>query len=289
VDPVELTNNPLELKACYAKCQDIARASNFYSGLRLLPSKKRLALAAVYAFMRQCDDISDNDGNPAYKQKQFSQTRAALDKALQLGLTDSPVLWALRDTVQTFGIPVEYFHRVIEGTEMDLTTKNYQTFEELYHYCYLVASVVGLICIEIFGYRDVQAKEHAIACGVAFQLTNILRDLREDLERDRVYLPLEDLHRFNYTKEDIRNRLVDDRFRSLMAFEVQRTKKYYDEAKRLVSLLDRDSRPAFWAMMESYQTILWHIEKRGYDVLDERVRLQPRDKWRIALKSLLHW
>jgi len=172
---------------------------------------------------------------------------------------------------------------------MDLTPSNYQTFEELYRYCYLVASVVGLICIEIFGYKDVIAKKHAIACGVAFQLTNILRDLGEDLERDRVYLPLEDLCRFNYAKVDIQDRIMDDRFRSLMAFEVQRTKKFYEEANPLVGLLERDSRPAFAAMLESYKTILGYIEKRRYDVYSDRVRLQTKDKWRIALKSLAHW
>jgi len=289
VSPVESTSETHDLKDCYAQCQHIARASNFYNGLRLLPSKKRLALAAVYAFMRQCDDISDNDGNLDDKREHFLQTREALDKALNLGQTNSSILWALRDTVHNYKIPHEYFHRVIDGTEMDLVTSNYQTFEDLYQYCYLVASVVGLICIEIFGYHDVQAKKHAIACGIAFQLTNILRDLSEDLERDRVYLPLEDLSRFNYAKTDIRNGIMDKRFQSLMAFEVQRTKKFYDEANPLVGLLDRDSRPAFSAMLESYKTILRNIEKRGYDVFTERVRLQSKDKWRIALKSLAHW
>jgi 15-cis-phytoene synthase len=289
VGPAESSNAILDLKACYAKCERIARASNFYNGLRLLPSKKRLALVAVYAFMRQCDDISDNEGNLDDKREQFLQTRAALDHALKFGQTNNSILWALRDTIQKYEIPHDYFHRVIEGTEMDLNTSNFQTFEELYQYCYLVASVVGLICIEIFGYQDVQAKKHAIACGIAFQLTNILRDLSEDLERDRVYLPLEDLSRFNYAKADIRNRVVDSRFQSLMAFEVQRTKKFYEEANPLVGLLDRDSRPAFSAMLESYKTILRHIENRGYDVFRERVRLQSKDKWRIALKSLAHW
>jgi phytoene synthase len=239
--------------------------------------------------MRQCDDISDNDGNLDDKRELFLQTREELDRTLKIGQTDSSILWALRDTINTYKIPHEYFHRVIDGTEMDLCTTNYQSFEDLYQYCYLVASVVGLICIEIFGYKDIQAKKHAIACGIAFQLTNILRDVKEDLERDRVYLPLEDLDRFNYAKPDIRNQIVDNRFQSLMAFEVQRTKKFYDEADPLVGLLDRDSRPAFSAMLESYKTILRHIEQRGYDVFTERVRLQPKDKWRIALKSLAHW
>lgn len=287
--PIESTNETHDLKDCYAKCERIARASNFYNGLRLLPAKKRLALAAVYAFMRQCDDISDNDGNLNDKRKQFLQTREALDKVLELGQTNSSILWALRDTIHNYEISHDYFHRVIDGTEMDLVTLNYQTFEELYQYCYLVASVVGLICIEIFGYQDDLAKKHAVACGIAFQLTNILRDLSEDLERDRVYLPLEDLSRFNYGKTDIRSRIMDNRFQALMAFEVQRAKKFYDEADPLVGLLDRDSRPAFSAMLESYKTILRNIEKRGYDVFSDRVRLQPKDKWRIALKSLTHW
>jgi phytoene synthase len=277
----------LSLDDAYRQCERIARGSNFYAGLRLLPPRKREALSAVYAFMRLCDDISDAEGNASEKRRQFLQTRDMFDLAMGQEFTGHPTLLALRDTIHTYHIPVDYFHKVIDGTEMDLTTSNYQTFEQLYHYCYHVASVVGLICIDIFGYQDDQARKYAVACGIAFQLTNILRDVWEDLQRNRVYLPLEDLRRFSYTEEEMRHKIVNDHFRALMAFEVGRARAYYAESQPLLKLIERDSRPAFWAMFESYYTILRRIEQRRYDVLCERVRLQRGDKWRIALKALL--
>jgi len=275
------------LDVAYRHCESIARGSNFYAGLRLLPPKKRRALSAVYAFMRLCDDISDDEGNASEKHQQFLQTREMFDLAMGQEFTSHMTLLALRDAIHTYHIPVDYFHKVIDGTEMDLTTSSYQTFEQLYQYCYHVASVVGLICIQIFGYQDDQARKYAVSCGIAFQLTNILRDIWEDLQRNRVYLPLEDLRRFSYTEEQLRNKVVNDPFRALMAFQVGRVRAYYAEARPLLKLIEKDSRPAFWAMFESYQTILRRIEQRGYDVLCERVRLQRGDKWRIALKALL--
>jgi phytoene synthase len=277
----------LSLDFAYRQCESIARGSSFYGGLRLLPQGKRQALSAVYAFMRLCDDISDDEANATEKRRQFLQTREMFDLAMEQEFTGHPTLLALRDTIRNYHIPVDYFHKVIDGTEMDLTTSNYQTFEQLYHYCYHVASVVGLICIHIFGYQDEQAQKYAVACGIAFQLTNILRDVSEDLQRNRVYLPLEDLRRFSYTEEEMRHKVINEHFRALMAFEVERARAYYAEAQPLLKLIERDSRPAFWAMLESYQTILRRIERRGYDVLCERVRLQRGDKWRIALKALL--
>jgi phytoene synthase len=275
------------LDVAYRQCESIARGSSFYAGLRLLPPRKRHALSAVYAFMRLCDDISDDEGNASEKGQQILRTRDMFDLAMRQEFTGHPTLLALRDTIYSYHIPIDYFHKVIDGTEMDLTISNYQTFEQLYHYCYHVASVVGLICIDIFGYQDDQARKYAVACGIAFQLTNILRDVWEDLQRNRVYLPLEDLRRFSYTEEEMRHKVVNEHFRALMAFEVGRARDYYAEAQPLLKLIERDSRPAFWAMLESYQTILRRIEQRGYDVFCERVRLQRGDKWRIALKALL--
>ena len=275
------------LDVAYRHCESIARGSNFYAGLRLLPPRKRRALSAVYAFMRLCDDISDEEGSATEKHEQFLQARDMFDLAMGQELTSHTTLLALRDAIHTYHIPVGYFHKVIDGTEMDLTTSSYQTFEQLYQYCYHVASVVGLICIHIFGFQDDQAPKYAVSCGIAFQLTNILRDIWEDLQRNRVYLPVEDLRRFSYTEEELRNKVINDHFRALMAFEVGRVRAYYAEARPLLKLIEKDSRPAFWAMFESYQTILRRIEQRGYDVLCERVRLQRGDKWRIAVKALL--
>jgi 15-cis-phytoene synthase len=277
------------LAASYRDCEGIARGSNFYSGFRLLPAKKRHALSAVYAFMRRCDDISDNDGSAVAKRQQFAEWRAMFREAMRGEPAAHPTLPALCDTVRTYHIPVEYFYELIRGTEMDLTTASYSTFDELYRYCYRVASVVGLICIHIFGFREGRAKQYAEACGVAFQLTNILRDVKEDLQRGRIYLPLEDLGRFSYTEDDLRHEVIDERFRRLMAFEVERAQAFYLKGRPLLELIERDSRPAFWAMFESYETILQHIERRGYDVLCGRVRLRRREKLRIVLKALTKW
>ena len=274
------------LNDSYRRCQELARSSSFYAGLRLLPSSKRRALTAVYAFMRQCDDISDTEGNEAEKRQRFVQIRRRLDLALAGDFAKDETLPALRDTIGLFQIPTHYFHQVIDGTEMDLTCSTYATFEELHRYCYHVASVVGLICIHIFGFRDPRANEYAIDCGIAFQLTNILRDIREDLDRNRIYLPLEDLQRFNYSEWDLRRQVKNDCFQALMAFEIDRTESYYSKASALIGLLERDSRRAFTAMFEGYWTLLQRIKKHSSSVLDKRLRLNATDRLRVAIKAL---
>jgi phytoene synthase len=284
-----LTPLATNLEISYRDCEDLARASNFYSGFRLLPKRKRQALSAVYAFLRQCDDISDEEGSAAEKKQLFTHWRACFDQAMQGDAAYHTTLPALCDAVQAFRIPVDYFYKLIDGTEMDLTRTSYPTFDDLYQYCYHVASIVGLICLHIFGFRETQAKDLAEACGVAFQLTNILRDIKEDLQRDRVYLPLEDLQRFNYSQDDLRREVMDERFRALMAFEVERARSFYVKAHPLVGMLERDSRPAFWAMFESYQSILHNIEQQGYNVLGHRIGLRPQDRLRVVLKALMKW
>lgn len=278
-----------KLNVSYRSCEEMIRSSNFYSGLKLLPSNKRKALSVVYAFMRHCDDISDNSGPILEKERQFDITKKWLEQDIQGERTVHSIIPSLQDIVKNYGIPIQYFFQVITGTKMDLTKSRYQTFEELTNYCYHVASTVGLICIHIFGFREPKAKQHAIACGIAFQLTNILRDISEDLERNRVYIPIEDLRRFNYTIEDLNNKIVDHRFKALMAFQVDRARKYFLEAQSLIKLIERSSRPAFWSMLESYNTLLKYIEEREYDVLNNRIKLSTKDKLRIVLHSLLHW
>ena len=278
-----------KLADSYRDCENIARASNFYNGFRLLPRRKRQALSAVYAFMRQCDDISDDEGSAADKQEEFVRCRKLFDQVIRGNCYQHSTLPALYDTVRTFQIPAEYFIKLIDGTEMDLTTASYRSFEDLYRYCYHVASTVGLICIHIFGFHDSRAQECAEACGIAFQLTNILRDVKEDLKRHRIYLPLEDFQRFNYTESELRLELMDERFRDLMRFEAQRARTFYLKARPLVGMLERDSRPAFWAMFESYQCLLKNIERRNYDVLSRRVQLTLQNKFQILLWALTKW
>lgn len=277
------------LEDSYSSSESLARGSNFYSGFRLLPAKKRRALCAVYAFMRQCDDISDNEGGVEEKRARFAEWREVFEEAMRGGHADHHTLPALRDTVRAFNIPVDYLRQLIDGTEMDLTATRYATFDDLYRYCYRVASVVGLVCIHIFEFQEEKAKEQAEACGIAFQLTNILRDIKEDFRRGRIYLPLEDMQRFKYTEENLRREVMDERFRKLMGFEAERARAFYAKGRPLERLIKRDSRPAFRAMYGSYEALLRHIERRKYDVLTKRVRLNPLEKMRILFESLTSW
>ncbi len=279
-------NTPTPLDQAYKNSEQIARQSNFYAGLRLLPERKRRALLAIYAFMRQSDDISD-DGTTQSPAAQFRYLRRLFDEALQGSHLDHPTLPALRDAVLGFKIPPEFFHQLIDGTEMDLTHQAYATFDELHHYCYHVASVVGLICLHVFGFSDPSAPDRAIACGIAFQLTNILRDIREDLDRDRIYLPAEDLDRFGYSTDDLRKRIYDERFRALMTFEIKRARDFYDQGRPLLKLIEKDSRPCFWAMFRFYESILRGVEKSGAAVFARRTRLSNLQKFRLILEAAL--
>jgi len=276
-----------ELEEAYRRCDEIARSSNFYNGFRLLPPNKHRALSAVYAFLRQCDDVSDDPGTLEQKEAAFSEWRRLLNEGMENRISGHPTLPALIDTIRDFKIPVEYFHLLMVGTESDLRVSSYPTFSDLQTYCYHVASVVGLICIHIFGFEDPGAKKSAEACGIAFQLTNILRDIKEDLARNRIYIPLEDLERFQYTEDDLRHEVEDNRFRSLMAFEAERARSFYEQARPLIKMLSKDSRSCFRAMYESYATILSRIQQKNYQVFGERIRLGPAEKFQILLKALI--
>ncbi len=265
----------------------MTRQSNFYAGFRLLPTLKFRSFSAVYAFMRQCDDISDEPASVEEKAKKFQIWRSVFNRAMEGDASAHPMLPALIDTVRRFHIPHKLFHQLIDGTEMDLTANRYETFDQLLKYCYHVASVVGLISIYLFGYKDQsQAQECAEACGIAFQLTNILRDVKEDFQNDRVYLPQEDLRRFNYSERELAKQTKDERFYALMQFEADRATHYYEKARPLLQLIDRDSRAAFWSMYLSYRTILRQIQARNFPVFFERVRLSQGQRLGIVLKAL---
>ncbi len=279
--------NP-ELAASYRCAEAVARgrARNFYYSFVVLPPEKRRALCAVYAFMRYCDDISDGSCRTADKRNMLQTWRTHLNAAVQGRFDGSPILPAFHDAVQRFSIPTDYFHWVIDGAEMDLTVDRYRSFTELYQYCFKVASAVGLVCLQIFGYTEEGAKELAEHCGIAFQLTNILRDIKEDAGMGRIYLPEEDLERFHYRAEDLRRGVINESFRELMAFETGRARQYYTQARGLLPLVDADSRPALWAMMEIYRRLLEKIEQRRYDVFGPGIRLSRPEKAAIALKAL---
>lgn len=276
-----------ELLASYRSAEAVARSrSNFYYSFVVLPSDKRRAFCAVYAFMRYCDDIADGDAGHGVKQTQLRDWRSQLDAAFAGSVQKNPILRAFHDTVNNFSIPAQYFHWIIDGAEMDLDVVQYETFTDLYKYCFNVASAVGLVCLQIFGYKDERAKEYAEQCGVAFQLTNILRDVKEDAENGRVYLPMEDLGRFGYTAEELRQGVVDERFRRLMKFEAERARKYYAAARNLLPLVEDSSRPALWAMMQIYERILDKIEGQQFDVFRHPIHLGSTEKLSIALKAL---
>ena len=270
------------LAESYRYCAHVSRtqARNFYYSFMCLPAEKRASMCAIYAFMRYSDDISDAEGSD--RAARMRGWRAALDRALDGNCGDSPILPAFRDAVHRHGIPREYFHLLIDGAEMDLTPRRYETFAQTYDYCYHVASVVGLVCIHVFGFRDPEALKLAEENGIAFQLTNILRDLQEDARMGRVYLPQEDLQRFGYTEAELEAGVRDERFRRLMEFQVERARGYYDRAEPLLGLIEPDSRPCLQAMRRIYGGILDRIVEQGYDVFSRRAAVPTWRKLVIA-------
>ncbi len=226
------------LSRSYRFCEALTRreAGNFYPAFRLLPAAQRRSMCALYAFMRIADDLSDEPAPSDLKREQLRRWRQALHQALE-GHYRHTALPALHATVQRHHIPPEYLEAVLDGVEMDLEPVAYSTFAELRLYCYRVASAVGLACIHVWGFHGEQAKQYAEDAGLAFQLTNILRDLGEDAARGRLYLPQEDLARFGYDAERLRRSQRDEAFRALMQFELQRARGYYDAAGPLAPLL----------------------------------------------------
>ena len=277
------------LKTSYQACERIAkeRAGNFYYAFTVLPREKRRAICAVYAFMRYCDDISDSDNPPASKLEALQQWRSTLDETVAGSFGESVVLPAFHHTLGKFNIPPKYFHELIDGAQMDLSISRYQTFDDLYQYCYRVASVVGLICIHIFGFSEDVAMKYAEYDGIAFQLTNILRDVKEDAERNRIYLPLDDLIAAGYSESDLLSGIIDERFRELMSMEVERAKSYYKMGTPLVNYIDAPSRAGLLAMVGIYSSILGRIEERDFDVFKSRVTLSTTEKLGIAARSLI--
>jgi phytoene synthase len=264
----------------------VRNRSNFYYSFVVLPAEKKRAFCAVYAFMRYCDDISDGAALLEEKRTLLRDWRTQLDAAYAGTIGNNPILPAFCDTVRSFSIPKEYFHWILDGAEMDLDTFQYETFGDLYQYCFNVASAVGLVCLQIFGFGDAQAKQYAEQCGIAFQLTNILRDIKEDADMGRIYLPAEDLRKFNYTAEELRRGVLDERFRKLMSYEAERAREYYRAARNLLPLVENASKPALWAMIAIYERILHRIAQRQFDVFHNSIHLANTEKLSIVLKAV---
>jgi phytoene synthase len=242
-------------------------------------------MCALYAFLRVADDLSDGPGSPQDKRPALADWRRRLGRALASDYSHA-LHAALHHAVAAYAIPPAYLEAVLDGVEMDLEPVIYPTFAELYQYCYRVASAVGLACIHVWGFADPKAAAYAESAGIAFQLTNILRDLAEDAGRGRVYLPREDLERFGYGEAQLRAGVRDEHFRELMRFQVERARGYYARGWQLTGLLPPAGRAVFQVMTRTYQGLLDAIERRDYDVFSGRVRLSGWHKLALALQAL---
>ena len=288
----------MTLEASFEHCRHVAktRARNFYYSFLLLPKARKDAMCAIYAFMRYCDDISDDEA-PTVEQRRTALTawKAALERALRGDFGDDPILPAFGATIERYSIPSEYFFDMIDGVGSDLEPQTYETFDEVYQYCYRVASVVGLTIVHVFGFEGKQALELAEKCGIGFQLTNILRDIPEDAAMGRVYLPAEDLRRFGLSREAIlaagdAGMPTEGRFDAMMAFEWQRAQSYYEEAAPLLGLVQPASQPSLWAMITIYHGVLLRIRELRYDVYRQRARLSALEKsWIVVRAGRARW
>ena len=309
--PAQYAPSESQLAVAYSVCRGITRAAakNFYYAFLVLPAPKRRALYAIYAFMRRCDDIADEVSVPARERRhKLGNWIEAFHRAQGGQQTDDPILLALTDTLHRHQIPTVLLDQLAYGTAMDIEdpgpaspspsgktaagipvppTVYYKTFDDLYLYCYRVASVVGLVCIRIFGYRDPAAEPLAERCGLAFQLTNILRDVKEDAAMGRVYFPLEDLLRFDIAASELRAGKDLERIRPLLAKQAERAREYYKSADELLPLINEDSQPALWVLVSIYRRLLDKIAAQQFDVFSGRIRVSRREKLVILGKGFL--
>ena len=306
--PVSIPWNPApaQLTMAYSVCRGITRtnAKNFYYAFLVLPKHKRQALCAVYAFMRRCDDIADDPGLSLEERRfKLSTWLAALHRVQQGEPTDDPILLALADAQRRYNIRAGLLDELAHGTAMDVEagtpseearasaaprlTVQYKTFDDLRGYCYRVASVVGLVCIHVFGYRDPAAESLAEQCGLAFQLTNIIHDVKEDAAMGRVYLPEEDLAKFGLSAADLLSTPDAARFRPLLKLEADRARKFYQAGDQLIPYISEDSQPALWVLVNIYRKLLEKIAARQYDVFSGKVTLTVREKLRVLGKGFL--
>ena len=287
----------------YRYCREVARreAKNFYWAFRVLPRHKSDAMCAVYAFMRRADDIADDESKPIEARRAemaaWMQSWRASRVPSATGIND-PVFLALADAQQCFAISDSLLEQLVAGTTMDLEAaeaasplQTFVTFDDLYRYCYLVASVVGLVCIRIFGYTDPRAEQLAEETGIAFQLTNILRDIKEDSERSRIYVPLDLMDEFGETIPELRElaagRAMTQRERAMLATLAIRAEKYYVAAGKLIPLLDRDSRAAMWVLVTIYHRLLAEIAAHKMDVFTTRATVSTPAKLAILARGAL--
>ena len=276
----------IDVEIGYQESREITRreAKNFYYAFLTLPQERRRAIYVAYAFCRYCDDAVDTAESVDQKMATLESLHASLNDAYT-GRTSDPLFLALADVADRHDIHEEYFKQVIHGVESDLTKVRYQDFEELRSYCYQVASVVGLICLQIFGYKDDSAREHAIDLGLAMQLTNIARDIQEDLGLGRIYLPQDEIARFGYSEEALEAGIVNESFIDLMRFQAQRARGYFDSGFKLLPYLSPRSRACPAVMGQLYSKVLQRIEEAEFDVFQHRISLSKTEKLRVTAQT----
>ena len=279
----------------YRECAKLTReaSSNFYVGFLALPGELRRAIYATYAFCRLCDDIVDEPKRGLDPNSELDLVQSALSDASQTSYDGHPIFVALEHAIDRFDIDRQYFVDVIDGCRMDLEINRYETFDDLREYCMRVASAVGVICISIFGYTSPKAVEYANDLGIAFQLTNILRDIREDYSNGRVYLPQVELREFGVSEAEFAGNVPSANFKKLMAFQLERARSYYESGESVIPMATR-GRQCLELMSGFYSRILTKIAENDSDVLSTRVGLSATEKlsvtlgvtWRAALRSV---
>jgi phytoene synthase len=271
----------------YCKNKASRSGSSFYYSFLFLPERQRQAVTALYAFCREVDDIVDECSNTDVARAKLQWWKNEISD-LYNGSPQHPVSQALSESLLHFSLEKRYFEDIIDGMLMDLEIFSYNSFEDLKRYCYRVASVVGLLTVEIFGYSDSKTLQYAADLGLAFQLTNIIRDVREDAERGRIYLPQEDLKMFSVSMDDILTFKDSENFRALMHFQSDRAHQYYNQAYSLLPEIDRYAQRGGIIMASIYESLLREMKNDGLDVLRTRTKLTPLRKLWIAWKSQRH-
>lgn len=284
------------LREAYAHCRFITRkyAKTFYMATRFLPNHKQRSIFAIYGLCRYLDDLVDEAEDLAIQKKishgeileKLEEFKSRLIKAYNGNTQNDPILTAFSDTLTRFEIDIELPLLLLEGVTSDLTKKRYADFDEVYDYSYKVASVVGLMTSQVFGYKDKKALEHAVELGIAMQLTNILRDVGEDLQRGRIYLPQADMKQFGVSEGDLFDHKMSTGFIELMQFQINRTRQYYNSSDSGIPLLEKDSRLPVALARQNYSRILDKIEENGYNVFGHRAYLNSAEKMSIIPKVL---
>jgi phytoene synthase len=282
-----MSSHHQQVAQSYLYCRQVVRrsGSNFSLAFMLLPRAQRLSMYALYAFAREVDDLADGATPVEHRREAIEHFQTQFVEALE-GRPAGPIMPAVRDTIQRFAVPVEHFREIVRGVQMDLDHRGFETFEELRTYCLHVASAVGLACLPIWGVKDSRATQPAIDCGIAFQLTNIIRDVHEDAQLGRLYLPREDLHRIGCQAEDLFDGAHLQRVVELLTFQIDRAVSYYRSAAELQQHLTGPPKRVYSLMYGRYAEILQEIAAKPERVLSSKIRLGFLKKLSVATRSI---